>query len=601
MKNTNTIQLEAVISDNYLVNQLKEFYHYYLEQVISDNPAICKEAGLSVKLPKKSKKADYVRIFAYFFAHKELFEALMALLPAHVVAMIEEAVWGECLDDQYVLEHYQEVITQDVGYVYNAYQELKPPYLFFQNSPMYLGWSRYRDGNTYYHYLYLESELAAHLRTFLPSPASSQLPKISNIEDAPIRFDASESIFQELPIVNAYIDQGRLKLNKKGKITEASLKKMAKFCSLKEFFESAENKVYATLRTRFLSNLALYMNEYTKPDVRGDVVLALKEIIAQFAEEILAPEDILFHTKGWDYVYSSSDPYNDFLAVLDKIPTEEWVAIDALQKLIQHYDVDFRLVVNAWDLNSISTLLNKTHPYNYKLTMHLGDINHRALITTPFLRNNLALFAALGMLELAYDKPAYQDKLQTHERYLTPSVEFKYVRLTKLGAYILEKTNDFTPPKLKEDKVILDENHLLLLYQGENKGLVGMIENVSEKVAKNLYQVSFETVLGNCNNAEQVAGQIRVFQQLLSKNPPQIWQTFFEALQQKSYQLANQNETYLIYQLPDNRELLKLIATDEFLRQHIIRAEYHNILIPQKHKAKIKKYLKKSGFLIEFN
>ncbi|EAY30586.1 hypothetical protein M23134_03224 [Microscilla marina ATCC 23134] len=91
-----------------------------------------------------------------------------------------------------------------------------------------------------------------------------------------------------------------------------------------------------------------------------------------------------------------------------------------------------------------------------------------------------------------------------------------------------------------------------------------------------------------------MASQISVFKQVLSKNPPKIWQEFFIALTQKAYQLNNQNNEYLIYQLPDNPELIRLIAKDEFLRKYIIRAEYHSVLIPHKHKAKVKK----SGFLI---
>jgi hypothetical protein len=128
-----------------------------------------------------------------------------------------------------------------------------------------------------------------------------------------------------------------------------------------------------------------------------------------------------------------------------------------------------------------------------------------------------------------------------------------------------------------------------------------MIESISRTAGNHLFKVDFETVLGRCNTYQEIEAQIHTFERLLSDNPPQIWKDFFASLQEKSYTIANQNEEYFIYVLPDNKELVNLFAKDKYLKQHVIRAEYYHILIRKKSLSAVKKYLKKSGFLIEFN
>lgn len=594
-------KLEKVINEIYILNKLRDFYKYFLQDVINKNKELCKQAGVPLNLPKKAKKSDFVYIMTFFFYDKNLFQVLMAELPAHITKMLEDAIWGESFDRDYVLNAYKDDLIIGGGhFVSQAYMEVKPVYYLFQDDAQYIGWNRYRHDSTYFHFLYIDPSLAVFLREFLVPTSAYNLQPIVEVETKN-RFNVSELIFQELPIVNAYINQGRLKLTKKGKITEAALKKMLKFCNLKEFFESTSHKTYVTYRSRFLADIALYLNEEAPKNVTGDVMHSLQHLTKSFTEYMVAIEKMLFHTKGWDYIDTQSKPYASFRSLLNELPAKEWIEIDALHKYVQLKGLDFSALYNSWDLRSIQVTLVKKSPYEHKVTLYLHKTNYYKVFTIPFLLNAIALFASLGILEVAYDDAAWEDLLMTHEKFLTPGIDFKYVRLTNLGAYLLGKTKDYAPPALKEDKVILDEENLLFLYQGDNLALLGMIESVSNKVSTNLYQVSFETVLGNCNNSKEVEAQISVFSQLLSKNPPKIWQEFFESLQQKSYQLINQNEEYLIYQLPNNQELLRLVATDDFLRKYIIKAEFHNVLIPHKHKAKIKKYLKKSGFLIEFD
>jgi hypothetical protein len=64
--------------------------------------------------------------------------------------------------------------------------------------------------------------------------------------------------------------------------------------------------------------------------------------------------------------------------------------------------------------------------------------------------------------------------------------------------------------------------------------------------------------------------------------------------------MPSRNEQFQVFKLPDNKELIRLIATDDFLKKNCIKAEMFHILIARENVSKVKSYLKKYGFLIDF-
>lgn len=599
--------LRELIDETYVVYKLKEFHKHFLQDFIKKNKRLCADYGIS-KLSNKAKKPELVDLFAVFFAHKELFMGMLETLPAHVQALMQKAIWGDGFHQNVIESKYEVEITKPFNkrkYVSQDYMELKPEYYLFNDQSEHRGWNSWRDSSnkesTYVHLLYMDDELSLHLRAFFAKPEGYYIKPLDTIEETAYQFDAEPFIFQELPVVNAYIQQERLAVTKTGIITDAALNKMRKFCNIQEFFTDTSDKGVINYRTRCLAIAALGWDKaYTRKDI--PLIDVIRKILEEFAVGKIGSESFLYHLKGWHNISSSSVQANEsFMYVLNDLP-EQWVDVSTLRAYVIYRGLDFDFFHYQHEMNYVHLPVKYSKGgYSYTDKIKINPANYGTLLTYPYLRNCMAFFASLGILEIAYNLPSTLKGVIRNRNVIVPGDDIKYIRLTALGAFVLGKNTKYTPPEVKEDRVILDKDNLLLLYQGENKSLVSMIESIAINVSKNLYKVSFETVLGNCNSAKEVATQISVFKQLLSKNPPEIWQEFFSALQQKSYQLKNKNEEYFIYKLPDNPELVRLIAKDEFLRKHIIRAEYHNILVPHQHKNKIKKYLKKSGFLIEFD
>ena len=600
----NIPELRNLIDDKYASNKLREFHKYFLKDFIEKNPNLEAKYHLP-EIPVKPKKADLVELYVLFFINEELFRGLLSTLSETTQTLLKNAIWGAHLHQDALEKEYKVQILKPYKKGKKAsqdYVEIEPEYYIFNDSSRYRHWDSWKDSakkeSRFIHILYIHRVLAKHLKEFIEKPEGYYLESLTEIKETTCRFNAEKLIFQEFPIVNAYVQQKRLATTTTGRITDAALNKMKKFCNTQEFFAEAKDKTIANYRIRGLAIAALYWNEaHSSENLPLEKVI--EKIFHGFSQGQIEPEAFLSHLKGWQNVQTNNMVSKDILRVLNDFPTEGWVAMDSLKKYIVYRDIDFEFFTYKYDMNyiSISVKYSRSYTDNVKVSSN----NYGILLIYPYIRNCLAFFASLGMLEIAYDYPYTLGEGIEGRDFIVPGDDIKYIRLTSLGAFLLGKTYSYTPPEIKEDRVTLDKDNLLMLYQGENKSLISMIESIAVNVSKNLYKVSFETVLGNCNNVKEVETQVNVFKQVLSKNPPEIWQEFFSALQQKSYQLENQNDAYSIYQLPDNPELVRLIAKDEFLRKHVVRAEYHNILVPNKHKSKIKKYLKKSGFLIEFD
>ncbi|WP_299456942.1 hypothetical protein [uncultured Microscilla sp.] len=609
IRNMSIDQLRSIIDSHYVLYKLNEFWKAYLKSFVDDNPELVEKykiPGFATKVPKKR---ELVAIYATFFYNEELFHAMLRLLSNSAQSIFKQAVWGLSFSQETLKEDYKIDIIVDQrygGYDRQYYHEIKAEYQLFSTHSEYKRyyWDDGRHKSSYDHTLYIHPNLAIYLKQFLDKPAEYYLEPVAKLREVAYKFSAEQAIFQELPIVNAYIKQDRLAKTKTGKVTDAALNKMRKFCNIKEFFPESKDKTITTYRTRMLSLLTLCWKKHSSS--KEVSLLEMIEVLFQYLQRgsIKVP-DLLNHTKSWHNVTNINHQVSAHIfAALEELPTDGWVTYKNLNRYFIYRQIYFEFLPSSYYYNFIHYGIKQD---GYTENVRISESTYNPLLREPYIKNCLFLLAALGILEVAYEYPfstnqALDDEDDVYDiKYVVPGDNIQYIRLTALGASLLGKTDSYTPPEVKEEQVILDQENLFLLYQGDNKPLMSMIDSVAIKVSDKLYKVSFESVLGSCSNTKEVTSQISVFKQLLSKNPPKIWQEFFDALTKKSYRLGNQNNEYLIYKLPENPELIRLIAKDEFLRKHIIKAEFHNVLIPHRHRAKVKKYLKKSGFLIEFD
>ena len=597
-----------IIEVYYTVFKLNAFYQTFLKKFIIDNRELCIQHHVPFQFVAKNtlRKNELVALFTPFFAFGELFRAMKKALPENFAQVLEDLIWQEGFMHTYIQTKYNIRVTENPGNKYEDYAELNPLFCIFQSKSDYRsrGWNvDYSQGQSRYnHMLYFDPKIQFFLRNYVDKPAEFNINPISDsqIPVDYLLYEDKNTIFSELPVLLAYFKQGQVKVSdSNGKPVASSINKMRKFCNIREFYEKTDEKELQSMRSHLLVETLIFLDDYNLLN-EIEISSLIKKFYAKFKTKAFPLERLLPHIKGWQHVYYLNyDASFSVGTILEEMPLMEWVSVDNIIKSLYYRSMPLNIV----DLGDASYYLYTDYQgtYGYKEKKYLNGQFHSEVLIKPLVKGILALFSSLGMVDILYKEPTNDFAKVLDKTYISRYDSLDYVRMTAFGAYVIGLNNNFTAPKVENDDVKLDETNLLIHYKGQNKSLVAMIETITRSAGPNLYKVDFETVLGKCNNQKEVNAQINTFKQLLDKNPPRIWKDFFEALQQKSYQLSSLNEEYKVFVLPDNKELISLIAKDEFLKKHIIRAEYFHVIIPNKHVNQVKKYLKKSGFLIEFD
>ncbi len=592
----NKSQLRKTIIGIYSYTKMNLILKEILLPFMETHNELCKKHKVPAHDSLEKRRFSISDFIVPFFEKKELFLTLIATFPDNVRALIEDLMWNKFYNNKEIKDKFNiNIIRSDYKpheYSYDFHSFINPYLLLFQIEK--LGSNGFVFG--------FDDELRGHLSLFFeqPAPKELQIAGKNEIDPSYILFDKSQAAFTELPVLYSFFTQGQINLNASNKPSITSLNKMRKVCNIEEFYNIKEvDKALSNIRTNLLIEILFedsITNQYFDSMPTHEFI---KHAYLHFVEGYHEAERLLPHIKGFKYIdeFSINNNVNNKLhQLLLEVPKDKWVSVESiLEKVIfEGQKFDIVKVKEAYYHLYISV------KQAYDTKMFVNKMNYDEIMVKPLIKAFFMFCASMGVLDVYYEVPQSYLGGYGDEKSIFPYEGIKYIRLTDLGAYVTGQSTDYKVPKMEEASVTLDEENLLIHYDSENKALLGMVESISRPAGNHLFKVDFATVLGRCNNYQEINAQIRTFEKLLSNNPPQIWKDFFAALKEKSYKFVNQNDEYLIYSLPDNKELMNLFAKDNYLKQHIIRAEYYHVLIRVKSLPAVKKHLKKSGFLIEF-
>lgn len=243
--------------------------------------------------------------------------------------------------------------------------------------------------------MYVHPELAIYLKQFLDKPAEYYLEPVAKLREVAHKFSSEQVIFQELPIVNAYIKQDRLAKTKTGKVTPAALNKMRKFCNIKEFFPENKDKTMTTYRTRMLSLLALRWKKYS---LRKEVsLLEVIELLFQdFCNGLFKVPDLLSHTKSWHNVIDINHHVSMHIyAALQELPAGGWITYKNLNRYFIYRQIYFDFLPSNY---YYSFLYYSIRQNGYTDNVRIGETGYNSLLREPYIKNCLFLLATLGSL-----------------------------------------------------------------------------------------------------------------------------------------------------------------------------------------------------------
>ena len=286
------------------------------------------------------------------------------------------------------------------------------------------------------------------------------------------------------------------------------------------------------------------------------------------------------------------------LDLLKKFPVNKWLDIN---NLINHINFNFI------DINPVDKDFARKELYfniRYRLSwgggterLYIDKYSYNSSVKTPYLKASMFLFAAFGLLDIAYDTPNTENFGDSCK---SPYDALQYVRLNSLGAYILGKIQEYELPEtITNQSINLSEDSLTIIINKDDITAPVILEPFAYRVSPNRYRSDFSYFLTGITSKTDLDAKIDLFKQSIRiKDMPEVWKNFFIELHHKLDPLIMIEDVY-IFQIPDdNKDLLNLVVKDPVIRSLSQKAEGHQILVPQKNLNRFKKRLQEFGYLM---
>ncbi len=419
----------------------------------------------------------------------------------------------------------------------------------------------------------------------------AELPK--GDADALKVYSAEQTIFINIPMLKSLHDTNQIEFGK-SKITATIQKKITKMLQPDEFFAPGD-KTTDGLAANFLGNaFCLYASTHkTEKEKTEDLVkniLLANNRHAEFLTPFLLP-----HLSGFRRnqlaVSQISYLFNDILSALITLDGCGWIHIDqfifktaTLGSGISHFKLMY-----ADDFDK-QTIFNNFNYEDVFLDRIVSDI------TWPLIKAYLFMMATLGLVEVAYSETSHHaDKEATS--YFDG---LKYVQLTDLGRYALGRTQNYKRKELPKKALFeLAEDSLLIRSLSDNNPYEAVLEGMAERISKNMYKVTNESFLRQCNEKKDIENNVSLFKEYVCKELPPVWESFFSQLLQRGKLITKPKTKYQLLQLPAaDKELQRIVLGDPTLKKYTLKAENYLVLVEQDNYKKVCEALKKYGYLL---
>lgn len=544
-------------------------------------------------------KRDLALFVTLPYLDKHFFEAFKSILPENTLRLLDELVWEEKLTQQDIENRLGISLFDVKKSTYSGYEQfiLKEDFRYFRHVNVH----RYSTLRKPEYILYIEPSVRRIINIYYDAPTGSVLKPIEEIEETTFVYDRGEmDILLELPRLQAYAQQGNIKVSAKGKPAISTLGKMKRKLNLSEFYPEDKTKIVGLMRSNLLAGLISTLG--TASTSSNAEVLIKMLIQSYYNNNYRTVYKLLTHLKGTGHTdeYYTEKIEHHFVHLLSELPENGWVSIDNIYRFLKFSFVDIRPVKGYTARNKLYyeyEAMVKYERYAYKETKHYID-NERydQAITFPTLRGTFFLFAAFGLLDLAYDEIDGEIMGETCD---SPYDGLKYIRLTSLGAYVSgQKTHYEQPEGIGQAKIELSEDSLTIISNKNDPTAAIILEPFTEKVTPNRFRTDYSIFLTGIGDKRELADKIRLFKQAVTDKLPPNWIHFFEQLNKKIDPLELVSNM-VVFKIPaDSPDLIKLIARDSKLKNICYKAEGYHILVEKKKLSTFKARLREFGYLL---
>jgi len=273
------------------------------------------------------------------------------------------------------------------------------------------------------------------------------------------------------------------------------------------------------MRSRLLSGL---LNGYKAKNIgaaQADVIKTLfKENYLNYKKYTPVPVYIFSGVKGISdtaSMYVNENVNKNIREMAKELPPGRWITFSNLLSYLRTRLTDIRPFEGWYIYNKL--FYEKTDDrYGYQQKHYVQPSEFRILIDEPYLKGNLYLLAAWGLMEIAY---IHSEQGIFGKNWFSEYDGIHAVRLTDLGAYVLELQKEYKPiVATEQNKLILEENALILRAEGNMELVNSMLDGFMEKVSGNRYSFNAGSFLKDCNKElHRLLAQDKMVKELVLK------------------------------------------------------------------------------------
>ena len=589
------IEIDNYYSKEYII---KGWYHYAIQFYKARQNKIWGDvnANAILQLANTKKSLHKLELSAIAFSvlrNEEVFKEFLATLPSYLSALIKDLLYEQALGRQAVQKRIGQDILEPPTSDYGT-PAIKKEFALFTHhiSSTYYGYS------TKFAQIEVETSLPLPLKRLLvhyfPTPAGGTI----NAVPAPIGaglvfFTAEESINRELPSLVTYYVQQQIKYSDKGRPGATGMKKLQRTLQLSEFLPDGD---FPTIRSMLMAGL---IYNYKVNPALVHVHQIIKYLFHQHFLVFPAAPYIFTQLKGFSYFqpsdFDKNAPKNIF-QVFSQLPPGDWVTIENLHTYIKVHFIDL-LPLSTYNLGD-KVYYTDDELESYENKIHINNPNHTALIIRPFVAGAAFLFASFGMLELCYENKKPDGKFGTG--WFSEYDCLKAVKLTALGAYVLDLQKDYVAPvSASGNRLSPDTDSLMIRVEGNPELAHVQLASYAQKISDNRYVFSPAIFLKECKTAKDIANKITLFRQSAGVKFPPYWEDHFVRLLNNN-KLIKAEKNLSVYRLPaGDKELQRLIVQDDVLKKIVIKAEQYYIMVEKTNELVFRNRLKEAGILLD--
>jgi hypothetical protein len=541
-------------------------------------------------LSENTNKSVFIDLLEEAFYKQETFVAIFNSLDEDIKTIFRSVMWtGKYpLEDSQIEEFFEE------NHTYETSENLKDRYKFFHYKKNKIT----KDGPGY---LYIHNDIIRKIRPHCPNKVRDYFIHPINNPIYTYSHDSEDEICKKFGLYYNFYNQGNIKLSSSLKLLKESKKNMQKYCDISEFYSNNKDLDYLKTETIGLF-FYLIKDEYLKSE--NFKMDKFKYLLNEFLNGKLTKNNgyeyttkYLNYLKGVKNIKKTENlgrSLDSIVNLIKELPSENVISVSNIINYLVYRD-EFLEIIEPKDVYDY-VYINESNYGRTRISQH--DEYHR-YITKPFIKSILFLLGSLGIFKLYYDIPVGNNGLYLKNNYLSKYDGLKYVELTKLGEYILGKTDDYSFQVEEENiEIIYDEDLLHITIMGSAPIMSMFLEKLSTKIGENKYKMDKGRFLKGIETIKDLDERIKEFRSKFYKDLPDKWDIFFDELRSNINFLTPQSEIK-VFKVKQDKEFFKILGTDKKLKEYILKAEGFYILIKNENISKVKSILSKYGYFNE--